>query len=295
MTPSAKRAADPTFLYGTAWKEDETRRLTALALEAGFTAIDTANQRRHYHEAEVGAALADHLAARGVSRESLFLQTKFTARGGQDHRLPYDPRADVATQVEQSFASSLEHLGTSYIDSFVLHGPSSPTTLTDEDWQAWQAMEGFARAGRTRFLGVSNVRRAQLEVLLAHAAVQPRFVQNRCYARRRWDGEVRALCASPGDSLSGILSPHGQPGDPAAWDGPEDRRPPRRNAGPGGLRVRSVGRDAATHRHSGQDSHGPGPRVLRARPRARRGRAPRDAVVGVRPSIAEAREAFTPP
>lgn len=42
----------PRFLYGTAWKEDDTRRLTALALRQGFRGIDTANQRRHYCEAE---------------------------------------------------------------------------------------------------------------------------------------------------------------------------------------------------------------------------------------------------
>jgi len=46
----------PTFIYGTAWKEDATERLTRLALDAGFRAIDTANQRRHYFEAGVGAA-----------------------------------------------------------------------------------------------------------------------------------------------------------------------------------------------------------------------------------------------
>src|SRR5262245_21385115 len=42
------------LVYGTAWKEEATRALTLLALEAGFTGIDTANQRRHYHEAAVG-------------------------------------------------------------------------------------------------------------------------------------------------------------------------------------------------------------------------------------------------
>jgi diketogulonate reductase-like aldo/keto reductase len=47
----------PRFLYGTAWKEDETQRLTELALEQGFCGIDTANQRRHYHEAAVGQAV----------------------------------------------------------------------------------------------------------------------------------------------------------------------------------------------------------------------------------------------
>ena len=53
----------PRFLYGTAWKEEETQRLTELALQQGFRGIDTANQRRHYHEAAVGHALAS--AAQG--------------------------------------------------------------------------------------------------------------------------------------------------------------------------------------------------------------------------------------
>ena len=47
-------SASPAFLYGTAWKEDATQRLTELALAQGFRGIDTANQRRHYHEAAVG-------------------------------------------------------------------------------------------------------------------------------------------------------------------------------------------------------------------------------------------------
>lgn len=44
----------PRFLYGTAWKEDDTERLTLLALRQGFRGIDTANQRKHYHEVAVG-------------------------------------------------------------------------------------------------------------------------------------------------------------------------------------------------------------------------------------------------
>ena len=114
----------PRFLYGTAWKEDETQRLTELALRQGFRGIDTANQRRHYHEAAVGQAIAASVASGLVARDDLFLQTKFTFRRGQDHRLPYDPDAPIAIQVEQSFASSLEHLGTEVIDSYLLHGPT---------------------------------------------------------------------------------------------------------------------------------------------------------------------------
>ena len=47
----------PRFLYGTAWKEDQTARLTGLALELGFRGIDTANQRKHYNEIGVGDAI----------------------------------------------------------------------------------------------------------------------------------------------------------------------------------------------------------------------------------------------
>ncbi len=97
----------PTFMYGTAWKEDDTRRLVRMALDAGFRGIDTANQRRHYHEAAVGEALAEAFTDGVVSREQIFLQTKFTHLAGQDDRLPYDAHADMTTQVEQSFASSL--------------------------------------------------------------------------------------------------------------------------------------------------------------------------------------------
>jgi len=73
-----------------------------------------------------------------VTRYDLFIQTKFTFRSGQDHRLPYDPKAPISTQVEQSFASSLEHLGTEVIDSYLLHGPSLRVGLAQADWQAWR-------------------------------------------------------------------------------------------------------------------------------------------------------------
>lgn len=184
----------PSFVYGTAWKEDRTEALVRQALDVGFRGIDTANQRKHYDEAGVGAALQAAFADGSLRREQLFLQTKFTFQAGQDHRLPYDPQADYPTQVEQSFASSLAHLGTDYLDSYVLHGPATGQGLIAADWQVWRAMEALQRAGKTRLLGVSNVNAAQLEALLAEAEVKPAFVQNRCYARTGWDARVRAIC-----------------------------------------------------------------------------------------------------
>lgn len=190
----------PEFLYGTAWKEERTQALTELALEVGFRGIDTANQRRHYFEEGVGKALR----ACALKRDDLFLQTKFTYRGGQDHRLPYDPTADVATQVRQSMDSSLEHLGTDHVDSYVLHGPASGHGWTRSDQEAWDAMIALREAGRTRFLGVSNVSLRHLEQLCAGGTEEPAFVQNRCFARTGWDRSVRAFCRSRNITYQGF-------------------------------------------------------------------------------------------
>ncbi len=194
----------PDFLYGTAWKEDRTQALTELALRAGFRGIDTANQRRHYVEAGVGQALAAACDAGLVTRADLFLQTKFTYRPGQDHRLPYDPAADLPTQVAQSMASSLEHLGTDRVDSYVLHGPASAYGWTDDDALAWAAMVRERDAGRARLLGVSNVSLRHLVQMAATSAEAPAFVQNRCFARLGWDRDVRAFCAERGIIYQGF-------------------------------------------------------------------------------------------
>ncbi len=188
----------PRFLYGTAWKEDETERLTGLALRAGFRGIDTANQRRHYPEAAVGQAVAAANEQGLAAPDDLFLQTKFTFLPGQDHRLPYDPRAPIPTQVEQSFESSLAHLHTETIDSYLLHGPTQRSGLTPADWEAWRAMEAIHDSGRARLIGVSNFSREQLDALCERARIRPHFVQNRCYAARGWDRDVRAFCAASG-------------------------------------------------------------------------------------------------
>jgi diketogulonate reductase-like aldo/keto reductase len=186
----------PRFLYGTAWKEGRTQGLTELALQLGFRGIDTANQRRHYHEAAVGQAISASIACGLVVRDDLFLQTKFTFRRGHDHRLPYDPESSIPIQVEQSFDSSLMHLGVERVESYLLHGPTSSVGITPDDWAAWRAMEMIYDSGRARMLGVSNVTLEQLKRLCQEARVRPCFVQNRCYAVRGWDRQVREFCAA---------------------------------------------------------------------------------------------------
>ena len=170
--------------------------MTGLALEQGFRWVDTANQRKHYNEKGVGKAIQEAAAAQLVTRSDLFLQTKFTFRHGQDNRLPYDPQAPIPDQVQQSFMSSLGHLKTDIIDSYVLHGPSRRVGLISDDWAAWGAMEELYLSGQARLIGVSNVSLEQIESLCKEARFQPRFVQNRCYATQGWDKQIRQFCAA---------------------------------------------------------------------------------------------------
>jgi diketogulonate reductase-like aldo/keto reductase len=193
----------PSFMYGTAWKEEATPQLVQLAVASGFRAIDTANQLIHYQEALVGEALQT-LQKEGIERDSLFLQTKFTSADGQDHRTPYDASADLTTQVRQSFDSSLTHLGTEYMDSYVLHGPHQRRGLGDADWEVWAAMEGLYQSGKTKMIGISNITAGQLTALCEQGNVKPMVVQNRCFAALGWDKEVREICQAHGIIYQGF-------------------------------------------------------------------------------------------
>ncbi len=197
--------AVPSFMYGTAWKKDATARLVQQAVESGFKAIDTANQLIHYQEELVGTGLQT-LYQKGLQRESLFLQTKFTSVNGQDHRTPYDASASITTQVKQSVDSSLLHLHTDYLDSYVLHGPYSRRGLGTDDWEVWEAIEELYKSGKARMIGISNVNVDQLTELCEKAKTKPMMVQNRCYAQVGWDQTVRQVCRAQGIIYQGFFS-----------------------------------------------------------------------------------------
>jgi diketogulonate reductase-like aldo/keto reductase len=193
----------PSFMYGTAWKTDATARLVQLAVTSGFRAIDTANQLIHYQEALVGEALQT-LENNGIKRDTLFVQTKFTPLGGQGGQPPYDPSADLTTQVNQSFVSSLAHLRTDYVDSYVLHAPYSRRGLSQADWEVWAAMEALYHSGKTKMIGVSNITGGQLAELCEQANVKPMVVQNRCFAALGWDRDAREICRAHGVIYQGF-------------------------------------------------------------------------------------------
>ena len=69
----------PYLIYGTAWKKEKPASLVPQAIHAGFRFIDTACQPKHYNENGVGLGIQTAINSLGLSREDIFIQTKFTS------------------------------------------------------------------------------------------------------------------------------------------------------------------------------------------------------------------------
>lgn len=193
------------FIYGTAWKEKLTEECVFNALKLGFRAVDTANQPKHYYEEGVGIALSRAYSKLKLKREDIFLQTKYTYAQSQGDEMPYDERAPHQEQLLQSFESSLEHLKTDYLDSFLLHSPLEfDAGLTETDWAVWKNMEKLHRQGKVKNIGISNVNLEQLKALYKSAKIKPKFVQNRCFADTKWDQDIRKFCSQRGILYQGF-------------------------------------------------------------------------------------------
>ena len=125
-TASAKLQV-PTFMYGTAWKREQTADLTFQAIRLGFYAIDTANQQKHYKETGVGEALQRAYKDLGKQRSDFFVQTKYSHGQWKKSTLSY------TEQVNKSVEQSLKHLQTDYLDCLLLHGPLNKRSPTLPD------------------------------------------------------------------------------------------------------------------------------------------------------------------
>ena len=123
-----------------------------LALQAGFRLIDTAQM--YNNEAEVGAGILKS----GVARQDIFLTTKINT----------NVMRQGAEGVAASIDESLQKLQTPYIDLLLIHWP-----VKDCVKHTWQVMEQYVKAGKVRYLGVSNFNRHHLEDLLSYAEIRP--------------------------------------------------------------------------------------------------------------------------
>jgi 2,5-diketo-D-gluconate reductase A len=146
-------AVMPRLGLGTSPMDDaETERAVALALEAGYRLVDTAEN--YGNERGVGQGLR----ASGVPREDVFVTTKFNKRW---HGVEL---------VEEAFAHSAKRLGLEYIDLLLIHWPNPDQ---NRYVPAWQGLTRLLESGRVRAIGTSNFKPAHLDRLQAETGVAP--------------------------------------------------------------------------------------------------------------------------
>ena len=121
----------------------EARRLVDVCLEAGANMFDSADiYSRGASESILGEAL------KGRSRDQLIISTKATFRFGEGENEVGSSRFHLLRSVD----ASLKRLGTDYIDLFQLHGYDARTPAEE----VLSTLDGLVRAGKIRYLGVSN-------------------------------------------------------------------------------------------------------------------------------------------
>lgn len=142
----------PLFGLGTfqAGGGRETWEAVLDAFDAGYRLIDTAAM--YGNEEDVGKAVRES----GIPREHIFITTKLR---NDDHG--YD-RAIAA------FEESLEKLGLSYVDLYLIHFPVEG--LRNESWRALEALQ---EEGKCKSIGVSNYMIWHLEELLDSSSNVP--------------------------------------------------------------------------------------------------------------------------
>ncbi|KAJ9145392.1 NAD(P)H-dependent D-xylose reductase [Pleurostoma richardsiae] len=188
-----------SFIYGTAWKREDTAVFVSQAIKHGFTSFDTAGQPKPYREELVGEAIRQAFATGQLhNRADICIQTKFSRPEAQDpSNTAYPLDAPLEEQVHLSIQNSLHNLrheeaeDTSYLDALLLH---SPYPDLQDTVQAWRVFEQYVPS-RIRALGICNVPFAKLKQLYEAVDVKPAVVQARFHKETAFEPEVRRFCA----------------------------------------------------------------------------------------------------
>ncbi len=162
----------------------EATRLVDICLEAGLTMFDSADV---YSGGRAEEILGKAIAGR---RDQVLISTKATFRFG-------DGPNDVGSSrhhLTRAIDGALRRLGTDYIDLFQLHGFDAMTPVEE----TISTLDGFVKAGKIRYLGVSNFSGWHLMKSLATAEKHgwSRYVAHQAYYSligRRYEGELLPL------------------------------------------------------------------------------------------------------
>lgn len=148
----------------------QASRLIDISLDAGLNLFDTADvYSGGMAESILGAAIKGR-------RDKVMISTKATFRFDEN-----DPNAVGSSRFHllRTIDAQLKRLGTDYIDLFQLHGFDAKTPVEE----TLSTLDGLVRAGKIRYLGVSNFSGWHLMKSLAAADRYgwTRYVANQAY------------------------------------------------------------------------------------------------------------------
>ncbi|MES5813291.1 aldo/keto reductase [Pseudoxanthomonas sp. Soil82] len=121
----------------------QARRLVDICLDAGLNMFDSADV---YSKGAAEEILGE--AIKGRPRDSLIISTKATFRFGEGENQVGSSRYHLVNAVD----AALRRLGTDYIDLFQLHGFDARPPVEE----VLSTLDNLVRAGKIRYLGVSN-------------------------------------------------------------------------------------------------------------------------------------------
>ena len=139
-----------TMQFGGQTSEADSLKIMDYAFERGINVFDTADT---YLGGEGEKVVGKGLKGR---REKIILATKVGQKIGEDQGLC---RRHILAAVD----NSLKRLGTDYIDIYYLHTPDYETTLEE----TMETMNTLVKAGKTRYIGVSNFASWQMADILS--------------------------------------------------------------------------------------------------------------------------------
>ncbi|WP_322092417.1 aldo/keto reductase [Paraburkholderia bannensis] len=174
---SVSRLCLGTMTFGLQTEEDVSRLILDKAADAGVNFIDTADVYP-LGGGETHAGRTEEIVGRWLKgrRERFILATKAVGKVGPS---PWDQGASRKHLLD-AIDNSLRRLGTDYVDLYQLHSDDANTPLDE----TLEALDTIVRAGKARYIGVSNFLAYRLARALGRAdvlrvarfvSVQPRY------------------------------------------------------------------------------------------------------------------------
>lgn len=158
------------------FQERQMADIIKQAVKEGYRLFDTSDDYRG--ETGIGMAVNELISEGDYKREDLFLQTKISDNNAYgDEPLvgiffnpnhPFMQRHSVEDIVREKVECSLRKLGTTYLDSLLIHYPF-PEYYVD----IWKTMIKLRDEGLIRYIGVSNFHVRHLEKLKEETGVMP--------------------------------------------------------------------------------------------------------------------------